>query len=139
MNRLAALSLAGFAGLAALQVGIPASMLVSRAYALRSGTEVRLAVVPRDPRSLTRGDYSNLNYAIAHFSNVKLPAEPSLCATGKPICFMSGLPAYVTLAPCGWRCGGPRHRCRPSTGGNAVHQGADSGRPLPIDAEPGMP
>ena len=53
-------------------------MLTSRAYALRSGAEVRLAVAPRDPRSLMRGDYSELNYTIAHFVNVKWPpAAPS--------------------------------------------------------------
>ena len=73
-------------------------MLTSRAYALRSGTEVRLAVAPRDPRSLMRGDYSELNYTIAHFSNARLPTEPSQC-NGKPVCSVIGLAAYVTLAP----------------------------------------
>jgi uncharacterized membrane-anchored protein len=99
MKRSATLSLLGFAGLAALQVGIPLSMLVSRAYALRAGTEVRLAVAPRDPRSLTRGDYTELNYAIAHLQNVKLATVPSPCLNREPICFVNGLPAYVTLAP----------------------------------------
>ena len=73
-------------------------MLTSRAHALRSGTEVRLAVAPRDPRSLMRGDYRELNYTIAHFANAKLPTEPSQC-NGKPVCSVLSLAAYVTLAP----------------------------------------
>jgi uncharacterized membrane-anchored protein len=97
MNRRRAPSLAGFACLAALQLGIPVSMLVSRANALRSGTEVKLAVMPRDPRSLTRGDYSELNYTIAHFDKVALHMVPP-CADKSP-CLMNGLPVYVTLAP----------------------------------------
>ena len=99
MNRNAILSLVGFAALAALQIGIPLFMLASRAEALRSGTEVRLAVAPRDPRSLTRGDYSELNYTIAHFQNARLVTVPPPCIDGRPVCYVNGLVAYVTLAP----------------------------------------
>jgi uncharacterized membrane-anchored protein len=99
MNKRAALSLAGFACLAALQTGIPVSMLLSRESVRRGGTEIRLALVTRDPRTLMRGDYSELNYRISRFTNVKVPAEPSQCANGKPVCPMNGLPAYVTLSP----------------------------------------
>ncbi len=40
------------------------AMIESRASILRSGTEVRLAVAPVDPRDLFRGDYVVLAYAI---------------------------------------------------------------------------
>jgi uncharacterized membrane-anchored protein len=97
MKRRAALGVVGFVSLAALQLGIPISMLASREMVLRGGEEVRLAVVPRDPRSLTRGDYSALNYAIAHFDQAPVPAGPPSCpATSN--CALGGRPIYVTLS-----------------------------------------
>ncbi|MGE0725710.1 MAG: GDYXXLXY domain-containing protein [Alphaproteobacteria bacterium] len=44
--------------------GLLATMIVERAMILRSGTEIRLAIVPVDPRDLFRGDYVVLDYEI---------------------------------------------------------------------------
>lgn len=48
------------------------AMIESRASILRSGAEVRLAVVPVDPRDLFRGDYVVLAYAIGTLDAKKL-------------------------------------------------------------------
>ncbi|MGL4974137.1 MAG: GDYXXLXY domain-containing protein, partial [Bosea sp. (in: a-proteobacteria)] len=57
---------------AALLCGALFAMIESRASILRSGTEVRLAVVPVDPRDLFRGDYVVLAYAIGTLDAKKL-------------------------------------------------------------------
>ena len=44
--------------------GLILAMVVQRAAILRSGQEVRLEVVPVDPRDLFRGDYVVLGYRI---------------------------------------------------------------------------
>jgi uncharacterized membrane-anchored protein len=48
------------------------AMIESRASILRSGTEVRLAVAPVDPRDLFRGDYVVLAYGIGTVDAAKL-------------------------------------------------------------------
>lgn len=71
-----------FLALAGLHVGIPASMLIERTLVLTRGTEVRLALTPRDPRSLFRGDYSVLSYAIGDLRDVPAPDdERQRCAS----------------------------------------------------------
>lgn len=52
-------------GLAVVQIGFLGSMILGRASILRSGTEIRLAVEPVDPRDLLRGDYVVLGYPIS--------------------------------------------------------------------------
>jgi uncharacterized membrane-anchored protein len=52
-------------GLATVQIGFLGSMILGRAGILRSGTEIRLAVEPVDPRDLLRGDYVVLGYPIS--------------------------------------------------------------------------
>ncbi|OOZ38709.1 hypothetical protein BOW53_14385 [Solemya pervernicosa gill symbiont] len=48
-----------------LQLGVLAGEYLGAVYPLWSGQEVRLKVVPIDPRSLFRGNYARLNYAIS--------------------------------------------------------------------------
>ncbi len=55
------------------QVGTIGWSYVKRVYPLWTGTSVYLKVLPRDPRSLFRGNYARLNYEI---SNVQL--DPKL-------------------------------------------------------------
>ena len=55
---------------ALVQIGVLASMIVSRAAILRDGQEVMLEVQPVDPRDLLRGDYVRLGYNIS-----SVPAE----------------------------------------------------------------
>lgn len=90
-----------FAALAALDVGIPVSMLLERAAVLAHGTEVKLSLVTQDPRSLFRGDYSILNYGIGNLANVPAPdAERQRCATAAPDCTVGrGAEVFVLLAP----------------------------------------
>lgn len=51
--------------IAAVQIGILGSMILTRASALRGGHEVTLEVRPVDPRDLLRGDYVVLGYDIS--------------------------------------------------------------------------
>ena len=91
----------GFVLLAALDLGIPLSVLADRAAILRDGTEVRLELTTRDPRDLFRGEYSVLAYAIGNLSN--LPAteeERARCPTARPECMTENhQPVFVVLAP----------------------------------------
>lgn len=63
------------------------AMVVQRAAILRDGQEVRLEVVPVDPRDLFRGDYVVLGYRIG---TVDLPKDTS---------FARGQKVFVTLRP----------------------------------------
>jgi uncharacterized membrane-anchored protein len=90
--------LAGFALLAALQLGIPLSMLASRAAVLRDGTEIRLAVMPQDPRSIMRGDYSHLSYEIGRLTDVRMEGEIPECGpSDRESCMLTRVPVYVVL------------------------------------------
>jgi uncharacterized membrane-anchored protein len=90
-----------FVLLAALDLGIPLSVIAGRAAILRTGTEVRLELNTRDPRDLFRGEYSQLAYAIGNVSN--LPAtddERARCPTARPECTTeNGQAVFVVLAP----------------------------------------
>jgi uncharacterized membrane-anchored protein len=90
-----------FVLLAALDLGIPVSMLVGRAAILRDGTEVKLALATRDPRDLFRGEYSALSYAIGNLTNVPATeAERARCPNVRPECMTkNGQPLFVVLAP----------------------------------------
>jgi uncharacterized membrane-anchored protein len=93
----------GFALLAILDLGIPLSVLASRAAILRDGTEVKLELTTRDPRDLFRGEYSQLVYAIGDLAN--LPAtdeERARCPTVRPECTTeNGQAVFVVLTPAG--------------------------------------
>lgn len=71
-----------------LQVGLLGWMIADRALLLRNGTELRLAVVPVDPRDLFRGDYVVLNYAISRVVSDKVAGDDA---------FAYGDPVYVTI------------------------------------------
>ena len=74
---------------ALLLCGLILAMVYQRAEILRNGQEVRLEIVPVDPRDLFRGDYVILDYKI---SSVDLPKD----ATGE---FKRGQKIFVTLRP----------------------------------------
>jgi len=78
--------------LAALMLcGLILATVVQRAGILRSGQEVRLEVVPVDPRDLFRGDYVVLDYRIG---TVDMPP-------GATTAFTRGQKVFVTLHPDG--------------------------------------
>ncbi|NJM06196.1 GDYXXLXY domain-containing protein, partial [Candidatus Gracilibacteria bacterium] len=68
--------------------GLLAALFLPRAQILSSGREVRLAIVPVDPRDLLRGDYVILNYAIGELNLTVLPGDDG---------FRRGDPAFVVL------------------------------------------
>ena len=72
-----------------LLCGLILAMVYQRAEILRNGQEVRLEIVPVDPRDLFRGDYVILDYQI---SSVDLPKD----ATSE---FKRGQKIFVTLRP----------------------------------------
>jgi len=74
---------------ALLLCGLILAMIVPRAAILRNGKEVRLEVVPVDPRDLFRGDYVVLGYRIGTVDQPK-DAEKS---------FRRGQKVFVTLHP----------------------------------------
>jgi len=60
-----------------LLCGLILALVESRAGILRSGTEIRLATAPLDPRDLFRGDYVILNYKISTLEPAKLDGDKS--------------------------------------------------------------
>ena len=66
-------------GLAAIVLlcGLILALVESRASILRSGTEIRLATAPLDPRDLFRGDYVILSYRISTLEPAKLDGDRS--------------------------------------------------------------
>ncbi|MGH6642097.1 MAG: GDYXXLXY domain-containing protein [Bradyrhizobium sp.] len=74
---------------ALLLCGLILAMIVPRAAILRNGQEVRLEVVPVDPRDLFRGDYVVLDYRIA---SVETPKDAKTE-------FTRGQKVFVTLRP----------------------------------------
>lgn len=74
---------------ALLLCGLILAMVYPRAQILRNGQEVRLEIVPVDPRDLFRGDYVVLDYRI---SSVELPKDATSA-------FRRGQKVFVTLRP----------------------------------------
>lgn len=58
-------SAVGLAVAFVIQVALLILLIVPRAMVLAGGTEIRLAVIPVDPRDLFRGDYVALAYALS--------------------------------------------------------------------------
>ena len=56
----------------ALQLFILLGMVGKAALPLWTGTEIRVMTIPRDPRSMFRGNYARLNYEISTFPQDKL-------------------------------------------------------------------
>jgi uncharacterized membrane-anchored protein len=90
-----------FALLAALDLGIPLSVLAGRAAILRDGTEVKLELTTRDPRDLFRGEYSQLAYAIGNLVNLTATDEErARCPSVRPECVTeNGQAVFVVLTP----------------------------------------
>ena len=65
----------GLAAAFALQAALLAWIVVDRALLLANGKEVRLAVVPVDPRDLFRGDYVILSYAVSRLAAAELDGD----------------------------------------------------------------
>jgi uncharacterized membrane-anchored protein len=78
---------------ALVQIGVLASMIMSRAAILRDGREVVLEVQPVDPRDLLRGDYVRLGYNIS-----SLPIELFERAASDPVELDSDT-VYVRVRP----------------------------------------
>lgn len=85
-------TLLGFAAAFVVQAGLLGYMLVARASQLANGTEVRLNVVPVDPRDFLRGDYVILSYAMSTLNLAELGGDTE---------FDYSTPVYVELAPDG--------------------------------------
>jgi uncharacterized membrane-anchored protein len=85
-------SLLGFAAAFAVQAGLLGYMLVARASQLANGTEVRLPVIPVDPRDFLRGDYVILSYPMSTLNLAELGGDTE---------FDYSTPVYVELAPDG--------------------------------------
>jgi uncharacterized membrane-anchored protein len=59
------MSVIGLAAAFMLQAALLSWLVIDRALLLAHGTEIRLNVVPVDPRDLLRGDYVTLSYAVS--------------------------------------------------------------------------
>ena len=83
-------------------------LIADRAMLLANGEEVRLAVVPVDPRDLLRGDYVVLTYEISRLDETQLDGDGD---------FAKGDTIYVSLVRDGqgWRADAI-HREKPSDG-----------------------
>lgn len=79
----------GFAAAFLIQAGLLGYMLGARASLLANGTEIRLPVVPVDPRDFLRGDYVILSYPMSTLKPAELAGEDE---------FGWGDPVYVELA-----------------------------------------
>ena len=92
----------------AVQAVLLGYMLVARADLLANGQEIRLAVIPVDPRDFLRGDYVVLSYNISTLKADELGGDDE---------FGYGAPVYVELAPDGdvWKAVA-LHRERPQAG-----------------------
>jgi uncharacterized membrane-anchored protein len=90
------LRMVGFAAAFLLQAGLLVGLVVDRAFLLQTGTEIRLAVVPVDPRDLFRGDYVVLATPLARIRTDNLAGDDA---------FTTGQTIYLALARQaeGWR------------------------------------
>ena len=91
-----------------VQVALLGWMIADRAMLLENGREIRLAVVPVDPRDLFRGDYVVLSYDISRIDTREATAAPDI---------NWGDTVYVTIEDSadGWRATALR-RERPDSG-----------------------
>jgi uncharacterized membrane-anchored protein len=85
-------TLLGFALAFLVQAGLLGYMLVARASLLSNGTEVRLNVMPVDPRDFLRGDYVILSYPMSTLNLAELGGDTD---------FDYSTPVYVELEPDG--------------------------------------
>ena len=62
----------------AVQAGLLGGMVLDRALLLARGMEIRLSVIPVDPRDLLRGDYVDLSYALSRLSPDRIEGGEAL-------------------------------------------------------------
>ncbi|GJD87801.1 hypothetical protein BHAOGJBA_1306 [Methylobacterium hispanicum] len=95
------LPFAGFLLLLAIQTGPAILTGVAATRHLEEGTAVELAVVPRDPRDLFKGEYSVLAYELGrHDGPVGAEAWTAVrgCGPGRDNCYVGqGTPVYAEL------------------------------------------
>ena len=86
-----------------VQAGLLAWMLADRVMLLKNGREIRLQVVPVDPRDLFRGDYVVLSYPISRLQSNQVEGDDD---------FYFGEPIFVTLTPegDGWKAAAINHQ-----------------------------
>lgn len=96
--------------------GLLAVMIGHRALILRDGAEVRLAIVPVDPRDLFRGDYVILTYEIGELRLDRIAGDKE---------FRRGDTVHVVLRPDaeGRARAVSAHRRRPQSSSDVVIQG----------------
>lgn len=116
-------SVAGIVLAFLLQAGLLGWMIAGRALLLANGTEVRLAVVPVDPRDFLRGDYVILSYDISNLSEPMLGGDKG---------FSVGQPIYVSLKPDGatWAASSI-HKTYPEAAAQPVLRGTVTGASQP--------
>ncbi|MBW1792641.1 MAG: GDYXXLXY domain-containing protein [Deltaproteobacteria bacterium] len=68
----------GLAIIIVLQMTVLASEYVGAMYPLWTGEEIRLKVIPVDPRSLFRGNYARLNYEVSSIEGKDLREKKEL-------------------------------------------------------------
>jgi uncharacterized membrane-anchored protein len=61
-----------------VQAGLLGAMVLDRVLLLARGTEIRLSVIPVDPRDLLRGDYVVLSYAMSRLSSDRIEGSEAL-------------------------------------------------------------
>jgi uncharacterized membrane-anchored protein len=91
-----------------VQAGLLGWILFDRAMLLQSGKEIRLAVVPVDPRDLLRGDYVILSYPISRIAGNTVTVD-------RPFNYYDTV--YVSLAESGdtWKATALGHE-KPASG-----------------------
>jgi uncharacterized membrane-anchored protein len=84
----------GLIGALALQLGLLAYIVYDHVAVLRHGKEIRLAVIPIDPRDMLRGDYVILSYDISRIHSGRVATDRQ---------FFTDDTVYVSLAQDGGR------------------------------------
>ena len=91
---------AAFAALLALQILPSATLAWQQTARLHEGRPIRLAVEPRDPRDLLRGEYSVRTYEIGRPQGIGVAAAPPGCdLSTAESCTLNRRAVYVRLAP----------------------------------------
>lgn len=91
-----------------LQAALLAWTIVDRALLLKNGREVRLAVVPVDPRDLFRGDYVILSYPMSRLVSDEIDGDDDFD-------YYETIYVSVAEAPEGWQATSI-HRAPPQDG-----------------------
>ena len=98
----------GYAAAFVLQAALLVWIIAGRAMLLAGGEEIRLPVVPVDPRDLFRGDYVTLAFPMSRIASDQIAGDKD---------FTFGEPVYVSLERDGdaWKAAA-LHHARPDSG-----------------------